>query len=63
MFNHHPTQYQPLTEAREQVLSQHQQHNSYRGPQKSYQTNVSNPLLMKERHEMNSLHKKQYELT
>lgn len=61
VFNHHPNQYQQYKEAREQILAQQQ--NSYRGPQKSYQSNVNTPVLMKERHEMNSMHKKQYELT
>lgn len=63
VFNHHPNQYQPYKENREQVLVQHQQQNSYRGPPKSYPSTVSNPLLMKDRHDMIPLHKKQYELT
>lgn len=64
VFNHHPGQYhQQYKEAREQVMAQHQQHNTFRGPQKKYQPNVSNPLLIKERLEMNSMHKTQYELT
>lgn len=65
MYNHHPHQYQHFKEAREQVMVQQQQPqpNSFRGPQKNYQPNLSNSLHMKERHDVNSLRKKQYELT
>lgn len=67
MFNQQAMQYQQYKEAREQVLAQHQQQTVYRGPQiqKNYQTSVTIPIVVKSSQstEMNSLHRKQYELT
>ncbi|KAJ8932295.1 hypothetical protein NQ314_014788 [Rhamnusium bicolor] len=64
LFNHHTMQYQQYKEAREQVLAQHQQ-TVYRGPQRNYQSSVTIPIVVKsnQQSEMNSLHRKQYELT
>lgn len=60
LYNYHPNQHRHFKESREQVLTQHQQ-NSYRGLQNSYHPNVNNGLH--ERHDINSLRKRHYELT
>lgn len=64
LMNHHTMQYQQYKEAREQVLAQHQQ-SVYRGPPRNYQSSVTIPIVVKsnQQNEMNSLHRKQYELT
>ncbi|KAJ8962344.1 hypothetical protein NQ318_018326 [Aromia moschata] len=66
LYNHHAIQYQQYKEAREQVLAQHQQQNTYnRAPQRNYQSSVTIPIVVKsnQQNEVNSLHRKQYELT
>ncbi|KAJ8976666.1 hypothetical protein NQ317_004684 [Molorchus minor] len=65
LYNHHGMQYQQYKEAREQVLAQHQQQTVYRGPQRNYQSSVTIPIVVKsnQQNDVNSLHRKQYELT
>lgn len=65
LYNHH--QYQQYKEAREQVLAQHHPAPppgaGYRAANRSYQSSVSIPIVKSQQVDMNSMHRKQYELT
>lgn len=75
IYNHHhhqqqqQMQYQQYKEAREQVLAQHHHQPpppniGYRPPpSRSYQSSVTIPIVKNQPVEMNSIHRKQYELT
>lgn len=64
MYSQHQLQYQQYKVAREQVLAQHQpqQPAPYRVV-RNYQSSITIPIMKNPQPDMNSLHRKQYELT